>query len=86
MRRSRIDVICSILSAVENGPMKPTPLMYKSNLSHELFTKYMAELQVAKLIRKITVKNVTMYELTEEGQLYMKEYHRFLKFSSSFGL
>ena len=86
MRRSRIDVICSILAALEPGPMKPTPLMYKSNLSHELFTKYLADLETAGLIKKITVKGTNMYSLTEEGETYMKEYHRFLKFSSSFGI
>ena len=86
MRRSRIDIICSILFALEPGSMKPTPLMYKSNLSHELFIKYLADLQTAGLIKKITTKGTNMYALTEQGEVYMKEYHRFLKFSSSFGL
>jgi predicted transcriptional regulator len=83
MRRSRLDVVCSFLTVLENGPMKPTPLMSKTNLSHELFTKYVRELETAGLIKKV---NGTAYVLTEEGILYMKEYRRFLKFSASFGL
>jgi predicted transcriptional regulator len=66
--------------------MKSTPLMYKSNLSHELFTKYLVELQAAGLIKKAGVKGGLFYALTEPGEVYLKEYHRFLKFSSSFGI
>jgi predicted transcriptional regulator len=86
MRRSRIDIICAILSALENGALKPTPLMYKSNLSHELFVKYVQELETAGLIKKTGMKTGITYMLTEQGIRYVQEYHRFLKFSSSFGL
>lgn len=86
MRRSRLDVIYSFLLTLEGGAMKPTPLMYKTNLSHELFIKYLSELESAGLIMKINSKNSTKYTLTNDGVLYLKEYRQFLKFSASFGL
>jgi predicted transcriptional regulator len=86
MRRTRIDVICSILAALEHGELKPTPLMYKANLSHELLKKYVSELITAGLIVEFHTKRGKTYSLTEEGVLYLKEYYKFLKFSSTFGI
>lgn len=86
MRRTRVDVICAILVALENGSMKPTPLMSKANLPHNLFKKYIVELEAAGLIKKVIVKKNTQFALTEQGVLYVQEYHRFLKFSAGFGL
>jgi predicted transcriptional regulator len=86
MRRTRVDVICAILVALENGSMRPTPLMSKANLPHHLFKKYIADMEGAGLIRQVTVKKRAEYALTEQGISYVSEYHRFLKFSEGFGL
>ncbi|HIH23744.1 TPA: hypothetical protein HA251_01790 [Candidatus Woesearchaeota archaeon] len=86
MRRTRIDIICSILTALEKGSMKPTPLLSKANLPHPLFKKYIAELEAAGLVNKILSAKSTTYELTDEGTQYVREYHRFLKFSAGFRL
>jgi|GEM_PF-2629496 len=86
MRRTRIDVICAILTALNKGKMKPTPLLSKANLPHPLFKKYITELEIAGLVKKTTPAKSAMYELTEEGKAYVHEYHRFLKFSAGFRL
>ena len=45
-RRSRLELIFDILLAIQNkgGRIKPTHLMYKSNLSHKLLNSYLDEL------------------------------------------
>ena len=45
-RRSRLELIFDILLAIQNkgGRIKPTHLMYKSNLSHKLLNNYLQEL------------------------------------------
>ena len=45
-RRSRLELIFDILLAIQNkgGTIKPTHLMYKSNLSHKLLNNYIEEL------------------------------------------
>ncbi len=86
MRRTRIDVICSILTALENGPLRPTPLMSKANLPSNLFKKYVARLDDAGLVKRVTRKGSAFYALTDEGREYVREYRRFLKFSAGFRL
>jgi predicted transcriptional regulator len=42
-RRSRLELVFDILQAIQNkgGKIKPTHLIYKSNLSHKLLISYM---------------------------------------------
>ena len=51
-RRSRLELIFDILLAIQNkgGKIKPTHLMYKSNLSHKLLNSYLEELIGKNLI------------------------------------
>ena len=51
-RRSRLELIYDILLAIQNkgGTIKPTHLMYKSNLSHKLLNHYLEELLGKELV------------------------------------
>ena len=51
-RRSRLELIYDILLAIQNkgGQIKPTHLMYKSNLSHKLLNHYLEELMTKELV------------------------------------
>ena len=51
-RRSRLELIFDILSSIQNkgGTIKPTHLMYKSNLSHKLLNNYVDELIKKELV------------------------------------
>ena len=51
-RRSRLELVFDILSAIQNkgGLIKPTHLMYKSNLSHKLLNNYLDELLGKELV------------------------------------
>ena len=86
MRRSHLDIICDILRTLNDGATKPTRLLYKVNLPHELFKKYVADLIRAGLIKETTQKNTKVYAITMQGALYLREYEKFLKFSGTFGL
>ena len=93
-RRSRLELIFDILLAIQNkgGKIKPTHLMYKSNLSHKLLNNYLEELIQKELVnveeefmkkRKATAKTVV---ITEKGLNFLAEFRRMREFTDAFGL
>jgi len=93
-RRSRLELIYDILLAVQNkgGTIKPTHLMYKSNLSHKLLNFYLDELIGKELVviediyhrkRKSTSKVIN---LTDKGSSFLAEFRRIREFTDAFGL
>lgn len=93
-RRSRLELIFDILLAIQNrgGKIKPTHLMYKSNLSHKLLNTYLEELIQKELVkveeeaqkkRKATLKTVV---ITEKGLNFLAEFRRMREFTDAFGL
>jgi len=88
LRRDRIDVIYDILSAIERegGEIKPTRLMYKSNLSHKLLKSHIHELIERGVIEEVTIKEKKYIIITEIGRKFMSELRKMRKFLDSFGL
>ncbi|MEK6950707.1 MAG: winged helix-turn-helix domain-containing protein [Nanoarchaeota archaeon] len=93
-RRSRLELVFDILIAIQNkgGRIKPTHLMYKSNLSHKLLNNYMDELVGKGLVtveeelmrkKKAPVKTVV---ITEKGLGFLEEFRRMREFTDAFGL
>ncbi|MFA6461748.1 MAG: winged helix-turn-helix domain-containing protein [Candidatus Woesearchaeota archaeon] len=93
-RRSRLELIFDILLSIQNkgGRIKPTHLMYKSNLSHKLLNMYMEELLGKELIaveeefhkkREVPSKVIL---LTDKGSMFLAEYRRMREFTDAFGL
>lgn len=93
-RRSRLELIFDILLSVQNkgGRIKPTHLMYKSNLSHKLLNSYLDELINKELIqieeeyskkKKISTKTIV---ITEKGLGFLAEFRRMREFTDAFGL
>ena len=93
-RRSRLELIFDILTAIQNkgGNIKPTHLMYKSNLSHKLLNNYMDELIEKELIiieeqqtrkKKAPSKIV---RITDKGLGFLEEFRRIREFTDAFGL
>lgn len=66
-RRCRLDIIIEILDVISSGTTK-TKIVYEANLNFNIATKYLDLLQEKKLIRK----NGDFYEITGEGQMFLK--------------
>ncbi|MBI2103159.1 hypothetical protein HYT55_04925 [Candidatus Woesearchaeota archaeon] len=93
-RRSRLELIFDILLAIQNkgGRIKPTHLMYKSNLSHKLLNAYLDELIERELIKveeeiaKKKQKSTKTVAITEKGLSFLAEFRRMREFTDAFGL
>lgn len=93
-RRSRLELIFDILLSIQNkgGRIKPTHLMYKSNLSHKLLNTYLEELVDKELVfieeiqskkRQNSTKTVI---ITDKGLGFLAEFRRMREFTNAFGL
>lgn len=87
-KRNRLEIIRDILRVIQNknGRIKPTHILYKSNLSHQMMSQYLSELIEKKFILEGKMNNGKTYFITEKGIKYLKEYDTIINFSSSFGL
>ena len=91
-RRSRLELVFDILVAIQNkgGKIKPTHLMYKSNLSHKLLSNYMDELISKEMINIEEIKNKKstskMVHITDKGLGFLAEFRRMRDFTDAFGL
>ncbi|MBT4446220.1 hypothetical protein HOA92_03675 [archaeon] len=91
-RRSRLELVFDILAAIQNkgGRIKPTHLMYKSNLSHKLLNNYLEELlekqmvEVHEIQQKKTLSK--MIHITDKGLGFVEEFRRMREFTDAFGL
>ncbi len=66
--------------------VKPTHLLYKSNLSHKMMKEYLTYLIDKSFIDEINEGKNTFYSLTEQGFQYLDKYSTVLDFMESFGL
>lgn len=87
-KRSKLEIIYDLLQAVQEkgGRIKPTHLLYKSNLSHTKMKEYTEELMKQKFLNQVEDKNKKMFEITDKGSKFLMEYKRIKQFSESFGL
>lgn len=93
-RRSRLELVFDILSAIQNkgGLIKPTHLMYKSNLSHKLLNNYLDELLgkelvvVEELLAKKKKAPTKIIRITDKGLTFLAEFRRIREFTDAFGL
>ncbi|MDD3175809.1 MAG: winged helix-turn-helix domain-containing protein [Candidatus Nanoarchaeia archaeon] len=87
-RRSRVQIIFDILNSIKikGGTIKPTHLLYKSNLSHNMMNEYLIELIGKEFVTEHLAKTGKMYSLTRKGYEYLSEYDKVQRFMDSFGL
>ncbi len=92
MKRGRLEIIYDILSAIKSkgGTIRPTKLLYKSNLSHKMMLEYLADLKKKNLVAEDEIlekkKTTKVYTLTTKGYEYLKEYKQVINFIESFDL
>ena len=87
-RRGRLEIIADILKSIKNkeGSIKPTHLLYKSNLSHAKLMEYVGILLKKGMIEEQLVKGKKMFFMKEQGYKFLLEFERIKEFSDSFGL
>ncbi len=87
-KRERLDVIKDILKSIRNNRnIKPTRLLYASNLSPQMFKEYINEL-ISKGFIKLDIdeKEKKTFSLTRKGNDFLEEYRVIEDFIENFGL
>ena len=87
-KRTRLEIIKDILLVIknQNGKIKPTHILYKSNLSYSMMEEYLTELLSKQFIEEKKSAKGKNYAITQKGLKFLEEYNRILDFTSSFGL
>ncbi|MFP4656283.1 MAG: winged helix-turn-helix domain-containing protein [Candidatus Woesearchaeota archaeon] len=88
-RRTKIEIIYDMLKAIQNkgGVIKPTHLLYKSNLSHNKMQEYIRNLQAKGMIAEKDAGNGSkVYMITDKGLKYIAEFKQIRQFSDAFGI
>ena len=87
-KRDRLQVIHDILKAIQdkNGKIKPTHILYKSNLSHQMMEEYLNELIEGGFVIENQSSSGKTYSLTQKGFNYLQQYKVITDFVESFGL
>jgi len=87
-KRERLEIIKDILRSIrENRNIKPTRLLYASNLSPQMFKEYINELITKDFIRlDVNKKEKKTFSLTEKGNEFLEEYRIIENFVENFGL
>ncbi|MGM5482841.1 MAG: winged helix-turn-helix domain-containing protein [Nanobdellota archaeon] len=86
-RRDKITIIYEMLKAImnKNGIIKPTHLLYKSNLSYKRMLPLVEDLKKKNLIYQENYGNKKRYLITDEGRKFISEYKKMKEFIDSFG-
>ena len=87
-KRNRLQVIYDILNVIreKSGRIKPTHILYKSNLSYQMMEDYLDELKLKQFIVKQKTKTGKTYIITDKGIKYIQEYSTINNFMDAFGL
>jgi len=88
-KRSRSDIIGDMLASIrqKGGEIKPTHLMYRSNLSHTQMVSYLEELIEKNFVQKISKKkNYEYIIITDKGCQFLQKLNEMKEFEKTFGL
>ena len=87
-RRNRMEIINDMLIAIQQKErIKPTHLMYKSNLSHKLLKSYLEELIEKEFVKEeVTKNNYKYFFITDKGHEFLQNFRKMKEFTDSFGL
>ncbi len=86
-KRERLEVIYDMLKSVdEKKKIKPTNLIFASNLSPQMFKKYKSELIEKNLIKEEKKDSKKYFVLTDKGRNFLMEYKQIKNLIEDFGL
>lgn len=87
-KRDRLDIIADMLSAIQekHGAIKPTHLMYRSNLSHSQMQSYLDDLLGRELVEKVKKGAYDYIAITDKGHSFVGKLREMREFAKAFGL
>ena len=87
-KRGRLDIIEDMLIAIQKkgGEIKPTHLMYKSNLSYKQMNLYLDELISKNFVEKEKRKEKEVILIKERGYQFLEKLKEMRDFEVTFGL
>lgn len=87
-KRTRTDIIGDMLASIleRGGKIKPTHLMYKSNLAHGQMVSYLDELVEKNFIKKMKNGNNEYIVITDKGCELVQKLREIKEFEKAFGL
>lgn len=91
-KRDRLEIIRDILQVIreKSGKIKPTHILYKSNLSHQMMEDYLQELIKKGFILEQALvhkkRESKTYSITDKGLKFLEKYRMIADFTESFGL
>ncbi len=87
-KRSKFEIIKDILEVIKNrnGKIKPTHILYKSNLSYGMMEEYLNELIKKDFVVENKNPKGKTYSITDKGHAYLDQYKMIAEFTDSFGL
>lgn len=74
-RRSQLEIQVAILDCISRGIDKPTRIMFSANISWLILQTALSTLESNVLISKGTLKNRSVYSVTEKGYSVLKDYN-----------
>lgn len=85
--RSSLKIYMDILETVhDEGPTRPTRILYRANLSHDRLVKYLGELVTKKLLEEKQDGDNRYYLLTPTGIEFINQVRKTASFIEGFGL
>ena len=86
-KRTKLEIIRDILQVIKSkNKVRPTHILYKSNLSHNMMEEYLAELKAKDFIIESKETKTRTFEITEKGRTYLEKFKEIMAFTDSFGL
>jgi predicted transcriptional regulator len=87
-KRSRLDIVADMLTAIrqKQGEIRPTHLMYRSNLAHGQMQGYLKELSEKNLVGRQTRGGKEYISITETGLAFLRKVEEMKEFEKGFAL
>ena len=87
-KRTRVDIIEDMLSSIisKGGRIKPTHLMYKSNMSHGQMKIYLDDLVQKEMVKKVKERHYDYVIITDKGHEFVQKLKQMREFEKAFGL
>ncbi len=87
-KRNKLEIVYDIMRAImdQKNRVRPTQILYKSNLSHKMLVEYINELVGKGLIEEVEEDKKRYYCLTKKGFRFIEDYEKVKAFMECYGI